>query len=193
MPRVKLFNEEEVLKKAMELFWKRGYHATSVQDLVDYLGINRASLYDTFGGKKELFEKTVEAYIIKTDQEMKNFLESQPSVKAGLKKLFQKSIAEVFDDQDKKGCFLVNCTTEIVSSDPMIQERLKANKTIKEEIFYSFLMSGVEKGELPKGKDYKALAVLLFTINNGLNVVTKLQSGQEELSKALEIFLSLLE
>ena len=54
MPRVKQFNEDEVLNKAMELFWKKGYNATSMQDIVDYLGINRASLYSTFGGKKNL-------------------------------------------------------------------------------------------------------------------------------------------
>lgn len=49
MPRVKKFDEKEVLEKAMELFWIQGYHATSIQDLVDHLGINRASLYDTYG------------------------------------------------------------------------------------------------------------------------------------------------
>ncbi|WP_244210855.1 TetR/AcrR family transcriptional regulator [Tenacibaculum singaporense] len=54
MPRVKSFNEEEVLTKAMCLFWKQGYSATFFQDLVYHLGINRASLYDTFGDKKEL-------------------------------------------------------------------------------------------------------------------------------------------
>ena len=57
MPRTKQFNEEEILKKAMELFWEKGFHATSIQDLVAHLGINRASLYDTFGGKEELFKK----------------------------------------------------------------------------------------------------------------------------------------
>ncbi|MEM6816141.1 MAG: helix-turn-helix domain-containing protein, partial [Bacteroidota bacterium] len=44
MPRVKLFDEYEVLDKAVNLFWRKGYYATSIQDLVDYLGVNRASL-----------------------------------------------------------------------------------------------------------------------------------------------------
>ncbi len=48
MPRVKLFDESEVLNKATNLFWKKGYHATSIQDLVNHLGINRGSLYDTY-------------------------------------------------------------------------------------------------------------------------------------------------
>jgi TetR/AcrR family transcriptional repressor of nem operon len=54
MPRVKLFDENEVLNKAMNLFWKQGYSATSIQDLVSHLGINRASLYDTYGDKEKL-------------------------------------------------------------------------------------------------------------------------------------------
>ena len=62
MPRVKLFDQNEVLTKAMNLFWKQGYAATSVQDLVQHLGINRASLYDTFGDKDQLFKKSFELY-----------------------------------------------------------------------------------------------------------------------------------
>jgi len=56
MPRVKLFDEKEVLTKAMNLFWKQGYAATSIRDLVNHLGINRASLYGTFGDKEQLFK-----------------------------------------------------------------------------------------------------------------------------------------
>ena len=62
MPRVKSFDEKEVLDKAIHLFWKQGYTATSIQDLVTHLGINRASLYDTFGDKEELFKKAFEQY-----------------------------------------------------------------------------------------------------------------------------------
>ena len=62
MPRTKQFDEKEVLKNAMELFWEKGFHATSIQDLVSHLGINRASLYDTYGGKDELFNTAFETY-----------------------------------------------------------------------------------------------------------------------------------
>ena len=57
MARKKQFEEHEILTKATDLFWKQGFHATSIQDLVNHLKINRASLYDTFGGKEELFNK----------------------------------------------------------------------------------------------------------------------------------------
>ena len=90
MPRTKLFDEEEVLKKAMCLFWKNGYYATSIQDLVDYLGVNRASLYDTYGGKKELLEKAY-LHCCKTSRDaQKTFLELHDDVKVGLKNCFVK-------------------------------------------------------------------------------------------------------
>ena len=77
MPRVKLFDENEVLTKAMNLFWKQGYAATSVQDLVTHLGINRASLYDTFGDKEQLFKKSFELYRKTNIEGLKHFLDSQ--------------------------------------------------------------------------------------------------------------------
>ena len=58
--RPKNFNPEEALNKAMDLFWDRGFEATSIQDLVDNVGINRASMYDTFGDKRAFFCAAVE-------------------------------------------------------------------------------------------------------------------------------------
>ncbi len=54
-PRHKAFDPSTVLNEAVDVFWTQGYEATSVQDLVDHMGINRFSMYDTFGNKHELF------------------------------------------------------------------------------------------------------------------------------------------
>jgi TetR/AcrR family transcriptional repressor of nem operon len=62
MARTKDFDENEVLKKAVDIFWLKGYSATSMQDLVDGLGISRSSLYDTYGDKHTLFMKALESY-----------------------------------------------------------------------------------------------------------------------------------
>ena len=62
MARIKEFDENEVLERAKLLFWKQGFHATSIQNLVDHLGISRGSIYDTFGGKNELYEKALKVY-----------------------------------------------------------------------------------------------------------------------------------
>ncbi len=62
MARHKEFDQDEALQKAMEAFWARGYEATSMQDLVEHMGINRQSLYDTFGDKHSLFLKALDRY-----------------------------------------------------------------------------------------------------------------------------------
>ena len=111
MPRVKQFREEEVLEKAMELFWKKGFHATSMQDLVSHLGINRASIYDTFGGKQALFDKAFQAYREKSFQTTVDFFNEFDSVKEAFYSYMEKSIMRTLNDPDKKGCFLVNTAT----------------------------------------------------------------------------------
>ena len=62
MPRVEIFNRDEVLEKAVRLFHNKGYNATSMQDLVDATGLNRSSIYNSFGSKKELYQQSLRAY-----------------------------------------------------------------------------------------------------------------------------------
>jgi TetR/AcrR family transcriptional regulator, transcriptional repressor for nem operon len=193
MPRIKLFNQEDVLTKAMELFWKKGYHPTSIQDLVNHLGINRASIYDTYGGKKELFNKAFHQYRIANVEGITNFLNKQSSVKAGMRKLFEMAIQESVNDKDRKGCFVVNTTTEMIPGDDEIQAILEENKNTFENVFYKFLLSGEHKGEIVKGKDLKTIANLLFTLYNGIKVVAKIQPNQKDLLESVDVALSLLD
>lgn len=193
MPRVKLFNEEEVLDKAMHLFWKKGFNATSVQDLVDELGINRASLYDTFGGKEELFNQTFKLYRKITHQQILSLLHENASIKEGIKRLFEFVVLQSVNDPNKKGCFAVNITTELIPGDQQIIEDLTENKVGVEQIFYDYLKLGVERGEISKEKDLKSLASLLFTLQNGIKVVAKLNPDQEQLSKIVDACLVVLD
>ncbi len=193
MPRVKLFNEEEVLNKAMELFWKKGYHATSIRDLVNHLGINRASLYDTYGGKKELFDRSFNKYRTSNTKGVISFLDSQPNVKEGLKKLFEIAIKESVNDDDKKGCFVVNTTTELLPGDDKIQAILEENIKTFENVFYNFLLSGEKKGEIAKGKDLKAIASLIYMLYNGIKVVAKVEPDERKLFSSVDAALVLLD
>ncbi|MCE7002789.1 TetR/AcrR family transcriptional regulator [Kibdelosporangium philippinense] len=62
MPRTKEFDPDAVLRSALNLFWRKGYEATSIQDLVDHLGIGRASMYATFGTKHDLYLRALDLY-----------------------------------------------------------------------------------------------------------------------------------
>jgi TetR/AcrR family transcriptional repressor of nem operon len=193
MPRVKTFDENEVLTKAMNLFWKQGYSATSVQDLVTHLGINRASIYDTFGDKEKLFLKAFENYRKANTEGIIQFFESQNNVKEGFRQLFEMAIEDSVNDQEKKGCFVVNTTTELIPGDKKIFEIIQENRKIFEAIFLNYLKSGEVKGQFKKGKDLPAIATLLFTLYNGLKVVSKVNSNKKELSNSIYQVLSLLD
>jgi TetR/AcrR family transcriptional repressor of nem operon len=193
MPRVKLFDENEVLNKAMNLFWKQGYSATSIQDLVSHLGINRASLYDTYGDKEKLFFRAFEFYRKTNTEGITNFFDSETDVKKGFKRLFEMSIDESIKDTDKKGCFVVNTTTELVPGEEKIYTILEENRKTFEGLFYEYLKKGETAEQFKKGKDLKSIAALLFTLYNGLKVVSKVQSNKKELVNSVNVALTLLD
>lgn len=193
MPRVKQFNEEEVLKKAMEVFWKKGFYATSMQELVAGMGINRASLYDTFGSKEELFDRAFKLYREDNQAKIRAFLFSQKPVQKGILMLFEKAIDNALQDPDAKGCFVVNATTELVSKDCNLQTVLSKNRLDFEQLFYDYLQEGVSRGEIAPDKDLKSIASLIFTLYNGLMVLTKVNPNKTELMAAVRAGLHVLD
>lgn len=192
MPRVKLFDENAVLSKAMHLFWKQGYAATSVQDLVTHLGINRASLYDTFGDKEKLFKKAFEHYRKTNIDGLNQFFKNQPDVKSGFKKLFDIAIDEAICDTENRGCFVVNTTTELVPGDDVLLDILERNKQDIQAIFYNYLQKGKDSGQLKTVQDLKSLASLFYTLYAGLRVISKVRPDKKELSESIKLALSLL-
>lgn len=193
MPRVKLFDEAEVLEKAMILFWKKGYYATSIQDLVNHLKINRASLYDTFGGKKKLFDKAFAHYRTISTQSLAQFLESHSNVKKGFKALFTSAIQQCQLDRDKKGCFVVNTTIELIPNEKKSFTIVSEHRKQIEKIFYDYLLLGKKNGQLSKEKNLKAIATLFFTFYNGLKVVTKVEFKSKQFLASVDSLLTVLD
>lgn len=192
MPRTKQFDQQEVLEKAMELFWEKGFHATSMQDLVTYLGINRASLYDTFGGKEALFESAFQLYRQTSTKHIQQLFESEQNVRQGFKALFEKAIEESINDVCKKGCFVVNTTTELIPGDDKIQKILLENKNNAETLFADYVQKGIANGQIDSTKDAREIGLMLFTLFNGIRVLAKVDSNPKKLKKVVNLGLSVL-
>lgn len=193
MPRVKTFDEKVVLEQAMELFWKKGYHATSIQDLVNHLGINRASLYDTYGGKEALFKKAFDHYRVTNSTMTKNFLYAEENIRKGFRSLFQMAIQQAAEDAQRKGCFVVNTTTELTPGSTSTSAILKENKDYFENLFHTYLLKGQQSGQLSSTINLKAIANLFFIFYNGMRVTTKVEVNPEELMTSVDELLSLLD
>lgn len=193
MPRTKQFDEQEVLKKAMELFWEKGFHATSMQDLVDYLGINRASIYDTYGGKNSLFDKAFQNYRKMGSESVRTIFEAEPNVKKGFTKLFNTAIEEARTDTCKKGCFVVNTITELVPGDETLHKKLQQHTANTQHIFAEYIRKGIAAGTVKTSKDPETIAFTLFTLFSGLRVMAKVEENPKKLQEMIAIGLSVLD
>ena len=193
MPRPRAFSEADVLKKAANLFWKQGFHATSMDNLVKELGINRASIYNTFGGKKALFDKAFRAYQNENTSRIEEFLAKQTSVKEGIKNLFLFEIDDTLDDCDRKGCMVINCTSELLPDDKDFLKVVMRTRENFTAFFKNYLEQGVTNNEISADKDLEAIAGLLFTLYSGINVVAKMNISKAELTNAIMVGLSVLD
>ena len=162
------------------------------QDLVSQLGINRASLYDTFVGKDQLFKKSFELYRKINLEGVMHFFETRPNVKIGFSELFHIAIQEDVLDTDNKGCFVVHTTTELIPNDESLLIILEKNKQDFEMVFYNYLKKGQESGQLNTTHDLKSLATLFYTICNGIRVVSKTRPNKKESFDAINVALLLL-
>src|SRR5262245_26615439 len=116
MVRTKQFDKHQALDEAMELFWERGYNATSISDLVDHLGVNRQSLYDTFGGKEDLFLAALDRYRTLQGGPVRQLLEREGPALEVLREFFSKFLDRLCDGASK-GCFMANTITELAGRD----------------------------------------------------------------------------
>ncbi|MEO0339700.1 MAG: TetR/AcrR family transcriptional regulator, partial [Bacteroidota bacterium] len=112
MARLKAFDETEVLNKAVQLFWHRGFNNTSYSQIVKHLGINRSSIYDTYGNKEALFIAALKHYL-KSSHGGKSPSFEEP--RALIDSFFQEKLEAIRIDKNKKGCFAVNCTVELAA------------------------------------------------------------------------------
>ena len=107
MARPKEFDRDQALHKAMEVFWSRGYEAASIRDLVEHMGINRQSLYDTFGDKHALYLQALDRYQEVETRKVFELLERTPSVKKALRQLFGAVVKGALCKGPRRGCLWV--------------------------------------------------------------------------------------
>ena len=193
MPRMKQFNEEAVLAKAMELFWKQGFNGTSMQELVEHLGINRASLYSTFGDKKALFDKAFAQYRANSAATINQCFENGNTLREKLLNMYTMVIDGAIGNGEAKGCFVVNATGELTPDNACMRNRLAENKKGFEDQFMQLLKEAVARGELSPQKDLDGLVAMLIAIHNGLPMIAKVDPNREKLLSGVHAALSILE
>ena len=193
MARTKDFDEHEVLTRAIQLFWFKGYNGTSMQDLVDALGISRSSLYDTYTDKHTLFIKALEAYQITGAAKIQEIIDQGNSAKETVRKLLELVTSEVVGDTQQKGCFMVNAEVEVAPHDQEVNSMVCKNDQQMEDAFYHVIKQGQESGEIKNNQDPRALSRFIFNAVKGMRVTAKSASDQTIFNDIIALTVSVLD
>jgi TetR/AcrR family transcriptional repressor of nem operon len=177
----------------LDLFWRRGYEATSMADLVEHLGIARASIYATFGGKRDLYLKALDRYGELGQLDLLSGLSQPGPALPAVRELVTRYATEAANDSERRGCFVVNTAVELAPRDPAATRRVQASWDYVETALTAALMRAEAQGELAPDKDPQALARCLLVFMQGLRVMGKAETEPERLHGATAQALSLLD
>jgi TetR/AcrR family transcriptional repressor of nem operon len=170
--RPREFDEDDVLERALHVFWRLGYEATSVTDLMEATGLAKGSLYKAFGDKRGLFLKALDRYLERGRDALRRTLTNAGTVGEGLEAGLVGAVRTACD-REKKGCFGVNCIVEVAPHDAEVRARLETHLHKLEALYAEALGRAVASGELRRDLDPKVAAALLSTVVNGLAVMGK--------------------
>lgn len=193
MARHKEFDRDEALHKAMEVFWTRGYEASSIQNLVEHMGINRQSLYDTFGDKHTLYLQALDRYHEVESRKLFELLERPGSVKKTLRQLFTVVVEGSLCDKERRGCLMGNAMSELAGRCEATAARTGRNMEAVEGAFYRALLRGKKDGELTGVREPRAVARFLCSSFQGLVLMAKATRDRKTLEDVVKVTLSVLD
>ena len=192
MARRKEFLPDQALEKAMNLFWKRGYEGSSIEDIVQCTGLGRGSLYDTFGDKHALYLAALDRYCIVGGEKLTTMRAQSGSTYTIFQDFFQGLIEEALADPERRGCFMVNAALEMAPHDPEVAQRVQSGLDATREAFYHVLIKAQASGELPWTCDPHQLSHYLLNAYLGLRVLSRANPDRRLLEDIKTTTLSIL-
>lgn len=193
MARPRAFDEDMVLDRALNLFWHRGYEATSMQNLVDALGINRASLYDSFGDKYQLYRLVLDRYQRHNQTFIQELFGGERPASQLLRELFDRAITESVNDCDCRGCFMINSAVELAPHDASIAQLVVDNQTAFVSCFRELIERGQRESDIKTARSADELALFLFNTYTGLKLMGKSNTNRIGLESVVSVALSTLQ
>jgi TetR/AcrR family transcriptional regulator, transcriptional repressor for nem operon len=186
LARTPEFDQDQVLDAALQAFWRKGYEATSLSDLLEATGLARQSLYNTFGDKHALFIAALRRYVDRGIGQFSKALETGP-VRTAIRRAFEDTTNVVNRDC---GCFLVNATTELLPRDPEVARLVASALAGQERALAEALRRGVREGELHlTPKRIEQTARFLVSALQGLHVMVKATRDSAALQDTLNVAL----
>lgn len=183
MPKIEQFDKTEALEKALDVFWEKGYQGTSIKDLEERMALARSSIYNTFGNKEELFFQALSHY-----QHLQQALAAASLLRAsspleGIRFFLEGLAQQSVKDKGKKGCFVVNATTELANQHAGLNDLVVKNKDANLVLLEDLIRKAQGVGEIPENKNPAGLAIFLFSSIQGLRVSAMLFKREKDLAE----------
>lgn len=185
MPKVELFDRNEVMKKATNLFWIKGYEATSLNDLTQELGIGKGSFYNSFGSKRKLFDSCLSLYREGGISVIEQVLNSESDPILGIKNFLDFQAENLLLDPFSKGCLLANTSAELAHDKEISSFLLENNQILKSKI-----IDYLSNTSLSSQAEAIGDAILIYT--TGVTIISKFMKDPVRLKASNELFLKSL-
>lgn len=190
MGRHKEFDPEEVLDKAMLLFWRQGFEKTSMQELVEQTGIHKRSMYDTFGDKHTLFLMALGRYADVAERDQRVAATKDAGARQMIRALLESSVVPAHDHP--AGCMLVNCAAEVAVYDDQAAARIGSNFERSEKLIAQIIVRGQAQSEIGAAHDATVLASVIFNAWVGIRVQARNGTPANSLQRMVDRVMTLL-
>lgn len=174
MGRPRQFDEDAVLDAASEIFWARGYEATSTRELTACTGLTPSSIYAAFGDKRGLFRRALDHYLARLRRKMAR-LDEAGSPGRAIAGFFQDTIDQSLADPAQRGCMLVNSALEATPQEPELREAVAGELRLIEAFFRDRIAAAQRGGEIPAACSADDAARQLLTLLLGLRVLARVR------------------
>jgi TetR/AcrR family transcriptional regulator, transcriptional repressor for nem operon len=186
--RPREFDTEQALESAMQQFWRAGYEATSLQDLLEVMSLSKSSLYQTYGSKHELFLRSIDFYQQISVNELQQSLNNSFSSKAFMKRLLEDVIAEAASKK-KKGCLLVNTVNELSHRDKAVSKAVLNGFANVAGVIKQAIESGKKEGAIKSTVRTDTLVNYIVTNVSGLRTMVKSGVDKSELTPLVNMIM----
>jgi AcrR family transcriptional regulator len=184
------YNPDQVLEAAMRLFWRQGYEATSLQDLLAEMKLSKSSLYQAFGSKRNLFLQCIKRYREITMAEMQERLLKSDSGIQFIVDTLSGVVKEVNELANPKGCLVINTASEFAQSDAQIALSVANGLDGYRDMFCQAVRKGQKDGCIRHDFESELLANYLVTNMSGLRTMVKAGTNETILERMVEVIVA---
>ena len=190
--RPREFDQDLVLDAVVQLFWEKGYEATSISDIVEATGLNKSSLYNAFGSKDTLFERALNRYVDARTSMLSSLLEEGTGGLDDLLGLVDILWAEVSSGGDHRGCLAVNTSTELGLRDETVVKVGERYRSLMRTAVSAALERAAAAGEISSDQ-IAAYANLMVSFMLGASVIVRSGASNDEVLQHVEAGRSMIE